>query len=122
MSDARIGSTAALDVIREGRRIELKVPVTRPCQPLVAASMPSNWPELSLALGLALVVAYVVTSFLGRRIEGWLRALVPDERERYLVDRPQPVIRGLLFPRHGRDRRASGAAAGRLPLLRHSRP
>jgi small-conductance mechanosensitive channel len=59
--------------------------------------MPSNWPELSLALALALVAAYVVTSFLGRRIERWLRALVPDERERYLVDSPLPVIRGLLF-------------------------
>ena len=59
--------------------------------------MPSNWPELSLALALALVAAYVVTSFLGRRIEGWLRALVPDDRERYLVDSPLPVIRGLLF-------------------------
>jgi moderate conductance mechanosensitive channel len=59
--------------------------------------MPSNWPELSLALALALVAAYVVTSFLGRRIERWLRALVPNERERYLVDSPLPVIRGLLF-------------------------
>ena len=59
--------------------------------------MPSNWPELSLALALALVAAYVVTSFLGRRIERWLRALVPDDREHYLVDSPLPVIRGLLF-------------------------
>src|SRR5688572_25726642 len=59
--------------------------------------MPSNWPVLSLALGLAVVVAYLVTSFLGRRIERWLRALVPDDREHYLVDSPLPVIRGLLF-------------------------
>jgi small conductance mechanosensitive channel len=59
--------------------------------------MPSNWPELSLALALALVAAYVVTTFLTRRIEAWLRALVPDERERMLVDSPLPVIRGLLF-------------------------
>ena len=59
--------------------------------------MPSNWPELSLALALALVAAYVVTSFLGRRIEAFLRALVPDDRERLLVDSPMPVIRGLLF-------------------------
>jgi small conductance mechanosensitive channel len=72
--------------------------------------MPSNWPELSLALGLALVVAYVVTSFLGRRIEGWLRALVPDERERYLVESPLPVIRGLLF--------AATAAIVALPAMR----
>lgn len=59
--------------------------------------MPSNWPELSLALALALVAAYVVTSFLGRRIEAWLRAMVPDQREHILVDSPMPVIRGLLF-------------------------
>jgi len=59
--------------------------------------MPSNWPELSLALALALVAGYVAMSFLGRRIEGWLRALVPDDREHMLVDSPLPVIRGLLF-------------------------
>src|SRR5689334_23488705 len=59
--------------------------------------MPSNWPELSLALALALVAAYVVTAFLTRRIERWLRALVPGSRERMLVDNPLPVIRALLF-------------------------
>jgi small conductance mechanosensitive channel len=59
--------------------------------------MPSNWPELGLALALALVAAYVVTSFLGRLIERWLRALVPDNREHLLVNSPLPVIRGLLF-------------------------
>jgi small conductance mechanosensitive channel len=59
--------------------------------------MPANWPELSLALALALVAAFVVTTFLTRRIETWLRALVPDEREQMLVDSPLPVIRGLVF-------------------------
>jgi small-conductance mechanosensitive channel len=59
--------------------------------------MPSNWPELSLALALALVGAYAVTAFLTRRIERWLRALVPDSRERMLVESPLPVIRGLVF-------------------------
>jgi small conductance mechanosensitive channel len=59
--------------------------------------MPSNWPELSLALALALVAAYVVTAFLTRRLERWLRALVPNDRERMLVDSPLPVIRGLVF-------------------------
>jgi moderate conductance mechanosensitive channel len=59
--------------------------------------MPSNWPELSLALALALVAAYVVTSFLGRRIEKWMRALVPHNREHLFVDSPMPVIRWLLF-------------------------
>ena len=46
----------------------------------------------------------------GRRIEGWLRALVPHERERYLVDSPLPVIRGLLF--------AVTAAIVALPAMR----
>jgi moderate conductance mechanosensitive channel len=59
--------------------------------------MPSNWPELSLALALALVGGYVAMTFLGRRVEAMLRALVPDDRERLLVDSPLPVIRGLLF-------------------------
>ena len=59
--------------------------------------MPSNWPELSLALALALVAAYAVSAFLTRRIEQWLRALVPGTRERILVDSPLPVIRALLF-------------------------
>ena len=59
--------------------------------------MPSNWPELSLALALALVAAYAVTAFLTRRIERWLRALIPDARERMLVDNPLPVVRALLF-------------------------
>jgi small-conductance mechanosensitive channel len=72
--------------------------------------MPSNWPELSLALALALVAAYVVTTFLGRRIERWLRALVPDDREHMLVDSPLPVIRGLLF--------FATAAIVALPALR----
>jgi small conductance mechanosensitive channel len=59
--------------------------------------MPPNWPELSLALALALVAGYVVASFLGRRVEAWLRALVPEDREWLLVDSPLPVIRWLLF-------------------------
>src|SRR5687767_209990 len=59
--------------------------------------MPANWPELSLALALALVAAYAATAFLSRRIERWLRALVPDNREHMLVDSPLPVIRGLIF-------------------------
>jgi small-conductance mechanosensitive channel len=59
--------------------------------------MPSNWPELSLALALALVAGYVVTVFVSRRVEPWLRAQVPNDREHLLVDSPLPVIRGLIF-------------------------
>jgi small conductance mechanosensitive channel len=72
--------------------------------------MPSNWPELGLALALALVAAYVVTTFLSRRVEAFLRAIVPDDRERLLVDNPLPVIRGLIF--------ILTAAAVAIPALR----
>ena len=65
--------------------------------PVESRSMPSNWPELSLALALALVAAYAVTAFLTRRIERWLRALIPDARERRLVDNPLPVVRVVVF-------------------------
>jgi moderate conductance mechanosensitive channel len=59
--------------------------------------MPSNWPELSLALALTFVGAYAATTYLGRRLETLLRALVPDNRERLLVDSPLPIIRALIF-------------------------
>jgi small conductance mechanosensitive channel len=59
--------------------------------------MPSNWPELSLALALALVAAYVVMSVVGRRVEVLLRSIVADDHERRLVDSPLPVIRFLIF-------------------------
>jgi len=59
--------------------------------------MPSNWPELSLALALALVAAYAITAFIARRIERWLRGIVPEAHGRTLVGSPLPVLRWLLF-------------------------
>jgi moderate conductance mechanosensitive channel len=59
--------------------------------------MPSNWPELTLALALALTAAYVVSDLSGRAVAAMLRAIVPDDRERLLVDRPKRIIRLLTF-------------------------
>ena len=57
-----IGSTAAVGVIRDGRRQRAEShDHASAIVPVASRSMPSNWPELSLALALALVAAYVVT-------------------------------------------------------------
>jgi moderate conductance mechanosensitive channel len=59
--------------------------------------MPSNWPELTLAVTLALVAAYIVADLLARGAESMLRAIVPDEHEKLFVDRPKRVVRLILF-------------------------
>ena len=57
--------------------------------------MPSNWPELTLALSLALVVAYGVADLVARAAQAVLRGIVPDET--HLVDRPGRVVRLFIF-------------------------
>jgi small conductance mechanosensitive channel len=59
--------------------------------------MPSNWPELTLALSLALVAAYIVADLVARAAQSVLRAIVPDERETRYVDRPGRMIRLFIF-------------------------
>ena len=59
--------------------------------------MPSNWPELTLALSLALVAAYLVADLVARAAQSVLRAIVPDERESRFVDRPGRLIRLFIF-------------------------
>jgi len=59
--------------------------------------MPSNWPELTLALSLALVAAYVVADLVARAAQSVLRAIVPDEREARFVVRPGRMIRLFMF-------------------------
>ena len=59
--------------------------------------MPSNWPELTLALTLALVAAYIIADILARGAESILRAIVPDEHERLFVDRPKRIVRLVIF-------------------------
>src|SRR5687768_14874485 len=59
--------------------------------------MPSNWPELTIALSLALVAAYVVADLVARAAQSVLRAIVPDEREARFVVRPGRMIRLFIF-------------------------
>jgi small-conductance mechanosensitive channel len=70
----------------------------------------NQWPELTLALALAFIAAYVVADFVARVIEGGLRTILPDEHERLFVDRPKRVIRLVTF--------LIAASALSLPALR----
>jgi small conductance mechanosensitive channel len=59
--------------------------------------VPSNWPELTLAVTLALVAAYILADVLARGAESILRAIVPDEHEKLFVDRPKRIVRLVIF-------------------------
>jgi small conductance mechanosensitive channel len=60
--------------------------------------MPSNWPEMTLALALAVVVAYLVADFVARLVQSTLRAIIADaEYEARFVERPRRVIRLTIF-------------------------
>src|SRR5688572_603282 len=59
--------------------------------------MPTNWPELTLALTLVLLAAYIIADIASRLVESMLRAIVPDQHEHIFVDRPKLVIRLLIF-------------------------
>ena len=56
-----------------------------------------QWPELTLALVLALLAAFIIADRLARVVEVSLRAILPDEREQFWVDRPKRIIRFLIF-------------------------
>jgi moderate conductance mechanosensitive channel len=60
--------------------------------------MPSNWPEITLALALAIVVAYLVADFVARLVQSTLRGILADSQyERILVERPRRIIRLVIF-------------------------
>ncbi len=60
--------------------------------------MPANWPELSLALALALGIAYFVADLAARAVQAVLRAIIADAQiEAFFVDRPRRVVRVLIF-------------------------
>ena len=61
--------------------------------------MDSNptWPEIALALALAVVGAYAIADRVGRWLESTLHLVIADERERQLVDRSRRGIRILIF-------------------------
>jgi small-conductance mechanosensitive channel len=59
--------------------------------------VPPNWPGLTLALALAFAAAYVLSDIVARRVQVMLRAIIPDDREPLLIDRPRRIIRLLTF-------------------------
>lgn len=56
-----------------------------------------TWPEVALALAVALVGAYVIADRAGRWLEATLHTLVADEHERRLIDRSRRAIRIVIF-------------------------
>ncbi len=58
---------------------------------------PPNWPELTLALALAIIAGYFIADIVARLAERALRAVVPDEHEARLVDRPRRIVRLTIF-------------------------
>jgi small conductance mechanosensitive channel len=72
--------------------------------------MPSNWPELTLAIALALGIAYLVSDVIARLVQSVMRAIIADPYETLFVDRPRRIIRLVIF--------IATAAALALPALR----
>ena len=60
-------------------------------------TLPPNWPELTLALALAIIAGYFIADVVARLAERVLRAVIPDEREAHFVDRPRRVVRLTIF-------------------------
>ena len=58
---------------------------------------PPNWPELTLALALAVIAGYFAADIVARLAERVLRAAIPDELEPRLVDGPRRVVRITIF-------------------------
>src|SRR5688572_29810680 len=60
--------------------------------------MPQHWPELTLALALVFVAAYLVADVVARVTHSVLRAIIADPQiETFFVDRPRRVIRLAIF-------------------------
>ena len=60
--------------------------------------MPQHWPELTLAIVLALVAAYLVADVVVRVTQSVLSAIIADKHtEAFYVDRPLRIIRLAIF-------------------------
>ena len=60
--------------------------------------VPANWPELTLALVVTFIAAYLIADVVSRMVSGVLRGIIADPAaEVNLVDRPRAVVRGILF-------------------------
>ena len=60
-------------------------------------SLPTNWPELTLALTLALVAAYLVADVVARIVRRILRSVLADPLEQRFVEGPRRVVRLVIF-------------------------
>jgi moderate conductance mechanosensitive channel len=56
-----------------------------------------HWLEVTLALSLALIGAWIIAAFAARLVESGLHGILQDERERRLVDRPKTIVRVVIF-------------------------
>jgi small conductance mechanosensitive channel len=59
--------------------------------------MPANWPELTLALALALIAAYVISNLAARLVRSMLRAILPVQSEERFISGPGRAIHVFLF-------------------------
>ena len=60
--------------------------------------LPSNWPEITLALTLALGAAYLVADVVARAVRAILHAIIADPGvETFFVERPRRVVRLAIF-------------------------
>jgi len=60
--------------------------------------MPTNWPELTLAVALVLAGAYLAADLAARVVQSTLGAVIADPAaERAFVDRPRRIIRVTIF-------------------------
>jgi small conductance mechanosensitive channel len=61
-------------------------------------ALPSNWPEITLALAFAVVVSYLIADLIARIVQSTLRAIIADPQvEALFVERPQRIIRVAIF-------------------------
>jgi small conductance mechanosensitive channel len=61
-------------------------------------TIPSNWPLLTLALGLALVLSYLFAEFVSRIAQSILDAIIEDrDVHKQFVDRPRRIVKLLVF-------------------------
>lgn len=61
-------------------------------------TLPANWPELTLAVALALVASYLVADIIARIVQYILRRIIADTSiETLFVDRPRRIVRVVMF-------------------------
>ncbi|PYR68645.1 MAG: hypothetical protein DMF88_08500, partial [Acidobacteria bacterium] len=61
-------------------------------------TIPPNWPLVTLALGLALLLSYLFAEFVSRLAQSVLHAIIEDrDVQKQFVDRPRRVVQFLVF-------------------------